>query len=97
MVDRAQVSKLQWAVRNQDLSSMRQLLSSDKMLMNAVDYDQRTPLHVAALFDCRSAARILLMQVRVVSFQKAITRNMLCTLTGSHRHSALLHTMCCAT
>ncbi len=63
-MDRAQVSKLQWAVRNQDLCSMRQLLSSDKMLMNAVDYDQRTPLHVAALFDCQSAARILLMQVR---------------------------------
>ncbi len=84
MVDRAQVSKLQWAVRNQDLGSMRQLLSSDKTLMNAVDYDQRTPLHVAALFDCQSAARILLMQVRVVSFQKAITRNVLCTLTESH-------------
>jgi ankyrin repeat protein len=63
MADRAQVSKLQWAVRGEDLSNLRNLLNSDKTLVNAVDYDQRTPLHVAALFDCRTSARVLLMQV----------------------------------
>ncbi len=65
MAHRAQVSKLQWAVRGEDLSNLRNLLNSDKTLVNAVDYDQRTPLHVAALFDCRSSARVLLMQVRL--------------------------------
>ncbi|CAM6010864.1 unnamed protein product [Sphagnum balticum] len=62
MADRAQVSKLQWAVRSEDLSSLSKLLSSDNSLVNAVDYDKRTPLHVAALFDCRKAAQILLSQ-----------------------------------
>jgi ankyrin repeat protein len=63
MAHRAQVSQLQWAVRGEDLSNLCNLLNSDKTLVNAVDYDQRTPLHVAALFDCRSSARVLLMQV----------------------------------
>ncbi len=63
MADRAQVSKLQWAVRSEDLSSLSKLLSSDNSLVNAVDYDKRTPLHVAASFDCRKAAQILLSQV----------------------------------
>jgi hypothetical protein len=62
MADRAQVSKLQWAVRSEDLSSLSKLLSSDNSLVNAVDYDKRTPLHVAASFDCRKAAQILLSQ-----------------------------------
>jgi ankyrin repeat protein len=65
MADRAQVSKLQWAVRSEDLSSLSKLLSSDNSLVNAVDYDKRTPLHVAALFDCRKAAQILLSQVDI--------------------------------
>jgi ankyrin repeat protein len=65
MADRAQVSKLQWAVRSEDLSSLSKLLSSDNSLVNAVDYDKRTPLHVAASFDCRKAAQILLSQVGI--------------------------------
>ncbi|CAK9198672.1 unnamed protein product [Sphagnum jensenii] len=69
MAHRAQVSKLQWAVRGEDLSNLRNLLNSDKTLVNAVDYDQRTPLHVAALFDCRTSARVLLMQGASVNAQ----------------------------
>lgn len=65
MADRshvAQLSELHWAVRNNDVGALRGLLKNDKSLVNASDYDKRTPLHVAATHDCRDAAKILLAE-----------------------------------
>ncbi|CAM6028813.1 unnamed protein product [Sphagnum balticum] len=62
MADRAQVSQLHWAVRNGDVGSLRKLLKEDKTLVNAADYDKRTPLHIAATRDHRAVAKILLAE-----------------------------------
>jgi ankyrin repeat protein len=62
MADRAQVSQLHWAVRNGDVGSLRKLLKEDKTLVNAADYDKRTPLHIAATRDHRAVAKLLLAE-----------------------------------
>ena len=58
----AQLSEMHWAVRNDDVGMLRKLLKQDKNLVNAADYDKRTPLHVAATHDCVAVAKILLAE-----------------------------------
>lgn len=56
----AQLSEVHWAVRNDDVGKLRKLLQQDRNLVNAADYDKRTPLHIAATHDCVSVAKVLL-------------------------------------
>jgi tRNA A-37 threonylcarbamoyl transferase component Bud32 len=58
----AQQSEMHWAVRNDDVGMLRKLLKQDKKLVNIADYDQRTPLHIAASHNCVSVAKILLAE-----------------------------------
>lgn len=61
-VNTAQLSELHWAVRNDDVGALRRLLKQNKSLVNAGDYDKRTPLHIAATHDCIAVAKILLAE-----------------------------------
>ncbi|KAG0577472.1 hypothetical protein M758_5G151700 [Ceratodon purpureus] len=58
----AQLSELHWAVRNDDVGKLTELLEQDRNLVNASDYDKRTPLHIAATHDCVSVAKVLLSE-----------------------------------
>lgn len=58
----AQLSEMHWAARNDDVGMLRKLLKEDKQLVNAADYDKRTPLHIAATHDCVAVAKILLAE-----------------------------------
>lgn len=45
----AHTSPIPWHANQNDTASVRKLLEEDGVLVNARDYDSRTPLHVAAL------------------------------------------------
>ncbi|KAJ3673386.1 hypothetical protein LUZ60_006760 [Juncus effusus] len=61
--EKARVSRtslILWQTHQNDLSAVRRLLEEDKELVNARDYDSRTPLHVAALHGWVDVARCLI-------------------------------------
>lgn len=61
--EKARVSRtslILWHTHQNDVSAVRRLLDEDKELVNARDYDSRTPLHVAALHGWIDVARCLL-------------------------------------
>lgn len=61
--EKARVSRtslILWHTHQNDVSAVRRLLEEDKELVNARDYDSRTPLHVAALHGWIDVARCLL-------------------------------------
>ncbi|KAJ1699520.1 hypothetical protein LUZ63_008032 [Rhynchospora breviuscula] len=61
--EKARVSRtslILWHTHQNDVSAVRRLLEEDKDLVNARDYDRRTPLHVAALHGWIDVARCLL-------------------------------------
>lgn len=50
--DKAKVNRtslILWHAHHNDAEAVRKLLEEDRSLVNATDYDNRTPLHVAAL------------------------------------------------
>jgi hypothetical protein len=56
------LAQLLWAVRNDDVSALVKVIGehNDYTLVNAADYDKRTPLHVAASNNSLKAASMLL-------------------------------------
>lgn len=61
--EKARVSRtslILWHTHQNDGSAVRRLLDEDQSLVNARDYDNRTPLHVAALHGWIEVARCLL-------------------------------------
>ncbi|PKA59377.1 Potassium channel KOR2 [Apostasia shenzhenica] len=61
--DKARVSRtslILWHTHQNDASAVRKLLEEDRELVNARDYDNRTPLHVAALHGWIDVAKFLL-------------------------------------
>lgn len=62
-----QLSELHWAVRCNDEGALRYLLRQDRNLVNAADYDKRTPLHIAATHDCVSVAKVLIAEGAAVN------------------------------
>lgn len=56
------LAQVHWAVHNDDVDALRKLWkeSDGRALMNAADYDKRTPLHVAASSNSVTAAHLLL-------------------------------------
>lgn len=53
-------SLILWHAHQNDVSAVRKLLEEDRSLVNALDYDRRTPLHVAALQGGIDVAKCLL-------------------------------------
>ncbi|RWW31302.1 hypothetical protein GW17_00004076 [Ensete ventricosum] len=61
--DKARVSRtslILWHTHQNDVAAVRKLLEEDRGLVNARDYDYRTPLHVAALHGWIDVAKCLL-------------------------------------
>jgi ankyrin repeat protein len=70
--EKARVSRtslILWHTHQNDVAAVRKLLEEDKELVNARDYDKRTPLHVAALHGWIDVARCLLEHGAVVNAQ----------------------------
>ncbi|XP_074578171.1 serine/threonine-protein kinase VIK-like [Curcuma longa] len=61
--EKARVSRtslILWHAHQNDVSAVRKLLEEDRSLVSALDYDRRTPLHVAALQGWIDVAKCLL-------------------------------------
>lgn len=56
----SQTSLILWHTHQNDVAAVRKLLQEDRGLVNARDYDSRTPLHVAALHGWIDVAKCLL-------------------------------------
>lgn len=70
--EKARVSRtslILWHTHQNDVAAVRKLLEEDRELVNARDYDNRTPLHVAALHGWIDVARCLLEHGAVVNAQ----------------------------
>jgi hypothetical protein len=55
----ARTSLILWHTHQNDVGAVRKLLEEDAALVNARDYDSRTPLHVAALHGWHDVAECL--------------------------------------
>lgn len=55
----ARTSLILWHTHQNDAAAVRKLLDEDGTLVNARDYDSRTPLHVAALHGWQDVAECL--------------------------------------
>jgi hypothetical protein len=55
----ARTSLILWHTHQNDAAAVRKLLEEDGALVNARDYDSRTPLHVAALHGWQEVAECL--------------------------------------
>jgi len=61
--EKARVSKtsaILWHAHQNDAAAVRKLLEEDPSLVNARDYDNRTPLHVASLHGWLDVAKCLI-------------------------------------
>lgn len=61
--EKARVSRtslILWHAHQNDVAAVRRLLEEDPALVNARDYDNRTPLHVAAIHGWVDVAKCLL-------------------------------------
>lgn len=61
--EKARVSKtsaILWHAHQNDAAAVRKLLEEDRTLVNARDYDNRTPLHVASLHGWINVAQCLI-------------------------------------
>lgn len=56
----SRTSLILWHAHQNDVSAVRKLLEEDGSLVNARDYDNRTPLHVAALHGLSDIAKCLI-------------------------------------
>ncbi|GER44600.1 kinase family protein [Striga asiatica] len=56
----SRTSLILWQAHQNDTAAVRKLLEEDRSLVNARDYDDRTPLHVAAIHGWIDVARCLL-------------------------------------
>lgn len=56
----ARTSLILWHTHQNDVGAVRKLLEEDATLVNARDYDSRTPLHVAALHGWQDVAECLI-------------------------------------
>lgn len=61
--DKARVSRtslILWHAHQNDAAAVRKLLEEDRSLVHAMDYDNRTPLHVASLHGWMDVAKCLI-------------------------------------
>lgn len=56
----SRTSSILWHAHQNDAAAVRKLLEEDASLVNATDYDVRTPLHVAAIHGWIDVAKCLL-------------------------------------
>jgi tRNA A-37 threonylcarbamoyl transferase component Bud32 len=81
----SQTSLVLWHARNNDYKALEKLLEQDPSLVNAQDYDNRTPLHAAAIYGCLEAAQCLLRHNANVNVQDRWKNSPLADAEGANQ------------
>ncbi|KAF1874798.1 hypothetical protein Lal_00007412 [Lupinus albus] len=90
--EKARVSRtslIQWHAHQNDSASVRKLLQEDPSLVNATDYDNRTPLHVASLHGWLDVANCLIEFGADVNAQDRWKNTPLADAEGAKRNSVI--------
>lgn len=84
----ARTSLILWHTHQNDAAAVRKLLEEDGALVNARDYDSRTPLHVAALHGWQEVAECLVANGADVNAQDRWQNTVILFLPSSPPPSA---------
>lgn len=90
--DKAKVSRtslILWHTHQNDPVAVRKLLEEDRSLVQARDYDNRTPLHVASLHGWIEVAKILIEYGADVNAQDRWKNTPLADADGARKHHML--------
>nr|GMD15243.1 serine/threonine-protein kinase STY8 [Ipomoea batatas] len=90
--DKARVNRtslILWHAHQNDLPAVRKLLEEDKTLVQAIDYDKRTPLHVAALHGWIDVAKCLIEYGADVNAQDRWKNTPLADAEGARKHNMI--------
>ncbi|KAE8730001.1 transmembrane emp24 domain-containing protein p24delta9-like [Hibiscus syriacus] len=82
----SRTSQILWHAHQNDASAVRKLLEEDGSLVNARDYDNRTPLHVASLLGWIEVAKCLLEFGADVNSQDRWRNTPLADAEGAKKH-----------
>lgn len=85
----SQTSLVLWHARNNDYKALEKLLEQDPGLANAKDYDNRTPLHAAAIYGCIEAAQCLLRHNASVNVQDRWENSPLADAEGANQQAMI--------
>ncbi|KAL0363910.1 UNVERIFIED_CONTAM: Integrin-linked protein kinase [Sesamum angustifolium] len=85
----SRTSQILWHAHQNDAAAVRRLLEEDRSLVKARDYDNRTPLHVAALHGWIDVAKCLLEYDADVNAQDRWKNTPLADAEGAKRYSMI--------
>ncbi|KAJ1292024.1 hypothetical protein BS78_02G361400 [Paspalum vaginatum] len=85
----ARTSLILWHTHQNDAGAVRKLLEEDAALVNARDYDSRTPLHVAALHGWHDVAECLIANGADVNAQDRWQNTPLADAEGAKRQAMI--------
>ncbi|KAG2647005.1 integrin-linked protein kinase 1-like isoform X2 [Panicum virgatum] len=85
----ARTSLILWHTHQNDVGAVRKLLEEDAALVNARDYDSRTPLHVAALHGWHDVAECLIANGADVNAQDRWQNTPLADAEGAKRQTMI--------
>ncbi|MBA0563370.1 hypothetical protein Golob_008351, partial [Gossypium lobatum] len=90
--DKARVSRtslILWHAHQNDAAAVRKLLEEDRSLVQARDYDNRTPLHVASLHGWIDVAKCLIDYGADVNAQDRWKNTPLADAEGAKKHNMI--------
>nr|GEW55808.1 integrin-linked protein kinase 1-like [Tanacetum cinerariifolium] len=90
--DKAKVSRtslILWHTHQNDPTAVKKLLEEDRSLVNARDYDNRTPLHVASLHGWIDVAKCLIEYGADVNAQDRWKNTPLADAEGAKKHNMI--------
>ncbi|CAH1414211.1 unnamed protein product [Lactuca virosa] len=90
--DKAKVSRtslILWHAHQNDAAAVKKLLDEDRSLVNARDYDNRTPLHVASLHGWVDVAKCLIEYGADVNAQDRWKNTPLADAEGAKKHNMI--------
>ncbi|XP_042483421.1 integrin-linked protein kinase 1-like isoform X2 [Macadamia integrifolia] len=85
----SRTSLILWYAHQNDAAGVRKLLEEDRSLVNARDYDSRTPLHVAAIHGWIDIAKCLLEHGADVNAEDRWNKTPLADAEGAKKYSMI--------
>ncbi|XP_055810024.1 serine/threonine-protein kinase VIK [Solanum dulcamara] len=85
----SKTSQILWHAHHNDATAVRKLLEEDRTLVQARDYDNRTPLHVAALHGWIDVAKCLIDYGADVNAQDRWRNTPLADAEGAKKHGMI--------